>query len=83
MLAFGIATSSDVPEVVLQVPDEAAQLMVDPLLGRSILCFKGRIIGDVLRHVFGPNDFLRERNKAKRNKEEVKREDHTRKQEAS
>jgi hypothetical protein len=34
-------------------------------------------------HVFGPNDFLREKIKAKRNKEEVKREDHTRKQEAS
>jgi hypothetical protein len=57
--------------------------VVDPLLGRGILCFEGRIRGDVLRHVFSPNDFLREQIKAKRNKEEVKREDHTRKQEAS
>jgi hypothetical protein len=44
--------------------------MVDPLLGRSILCFKGRIRGDVLRHVFGPNDFLRKQIKAKREKTE-------------
>jgi hypothetical protein len=61
---------------VLQVPNAAAQLMVDPLLGRSILCFKGRIRGDVLRHVFSPNDFLRKQIKAKRekNREEVKHE---------
>jgi hypothetical protein len=70
MLAFGLATSGDVPEVMLQVPNAAAQLMVDPLLGRSILCFKGRIRGDVLRHVFGPNDFLRKQIKAKREKTE-------------
>jgi hypothetical protein len=62
--------SVDVPEVVLQVPNAAAQLMVDPLLGRSILCFKGRIRGDVLRHVFGPNDFLRKQIKAEREKTE-------------
>jgi hypothetical protein len=53
---------------VLQVPNAAAQLMVDPLLGCSILFFKGRIRGDVLRHVFGPNDFLRKQIKAKREK---------------
>jgi hypothetical protein len=40
--------------------------MVDPLLGHDILCFEGRVRGDVLRHVFGPNDFLREQIKAKR-----------------
>jgi hypothetical protein len=62
--------SGDVPKVVLQVPNAAAQLMVDPLLGRSILCFKGRIRGDVLRHVFGPNDFLRKQIKAEREKTE-------------
>jgi hypothetical protein len=48
--------------------------VVDPLIGRGVLCFKGRIRGDVLRHVFSPNDFLRKQIKAKRkNKEEVKR----------
>jgi hypothetical protein len=67
--------SCDVPEVVLQVPNAAAQLMADYLLGCSILCFKRRI-GYVLRHVFGPNDFLKKQIKAKRekNKEEVKHE---------
>jgi hypothetical protein len=59
---------------MLQVPNTTAQLMADSLLGCSILCFKRRIRGDVLRHVFGPNDFLRKQIKAKRekNREEVK-----------
>jgi hypothetical protein len=50
--------------------------MADSLLGRSILYFKREIRGDVLRHVFSPNDFLREQIKAKRekNREEVKHE---------
>jgi hypothetical protein len=55
---------------VLQVPNAVAQLMADSLLGRSILCFKRGIRGDVLRHVFGPNDFLRKQIKAKREKTE-------------
>jgi hypothetical protein len=55
---------------VLQVPNVAAQLMTDSLLGRGILCFKRGIRGDVLRHVFGPNDFLREQIKAERGKVE-------------
>jgi hypothetical protein len=73
---FGLATSGDVPEVMFQVPNTTAQLMADSLLGRGILCFKRRIRGDVLRHVFGPNDFLRKQIKAERekNREEVKRE---------
>jgi hypothetical protein len=32
--------------------------MADSLLGRGVLCFKRGIRGDVLRHVFGRNDFL-------------------------
>jgi hypothetical protein len=69
-LALGLATSGYVPEVMLQVPNAAAQLMAGSLLGRSILCFKGRIRGDVLRHVFGPDDFLRKQIKAERGKAE-------------
>jgi hypothetical protein len=65
-LALGLATSGDVPEVVLQVPNAAAQLMAGSLLGRSILCLKGRVRGDVLRHVFGPDDLLRKQIKAER-----------------
>jgi hypothetical protein len=75
VLAFGLATSGDVPEAVLQVPNAAAQLMAGPLFRRGVLCFEGGIGGDVLRHIFGPNDFLREQIKAERGKEEeVKRE---------
>jgi hypothetical protein len=70
MPAFGLATSSDVPEVMLQVPNAAAQLMAGSLIGRGVLCIKGRIKGDVLRHVFGPDDFLGKQIKAERGKAE-------------
>jgi hypothetical protein len=53
---------------MLQVPKAVAQLMAGPLLGRGILCFEGRIRGDVLKHVFGPDDFLRKQIKAERGK---------------
>jgi hypothetical protein len=70
-----LATSGDVPEAVLQVPNAAAQLMAGPLFRRGVLCFEGGIRGDVLRHIFGPDDFFREQIKAERGKEEeVKRE---------
>jgi hypothetical protein len=69
-LALGLATSGDVPEVMLQVPNVAAQLMAGPQFRRGILCFEGRIRGDVLRHVFGPNDFFRKQIKAERGKVE-------------
>jgi hypothetical protein len=48
--------------------------MVDPLLGRGILCFEGGVRGDVFRRCFGPNDFFRKKIEAKRkkNKEELK-----------
>jgi hypothetical protein len=65
-----MATSGDVPEAVLQVPNTAAQLMVGPLFRRSLLCFEGRIGGYVLRHVFGPDDFFRKQIKPERRKEE-------------
>jgi hypothetical protein len=69
-----LATSGDVPEAVLQVPNAAAQLMAGPLFRRGVLCFEGGIGGDVLRHVLGPDDFFSKQIKAKRVKEEeVKR----------
>jgi hypothetical protein len=49
---------------MLQVPNAAAQLMVDPLLGRGILCLEGGVRGDVFRRCFGPNDFFRKQVKA-------------------
>jgi hypothetical protein len=53
---------------MLQVPNAAAQLMAGPLIRRGILCFEGGIGGDVLRHVFGPNDFFRKQIEAERGK---------------
>jgi hypothetical protein len=67
---LGLATSGDVPEVMLQVPNAAAQLMAGSLFRRGVLCFEGGIRGDVLRHVFGPDDFLRTQIKAERGKVE-------------
>jgi hypothetical protein len=57
--------------------------MVDPLLGRGILCFEGGVRGDVFGRFFGPNDFLKKQIKAKRKQGGGKARDHTRKQEAS
>jgi hypothetical protein len=55
---------------MLQVPNAAAQLMVGPLFRRGILYFEGGIGGDVLRHVFGPDDFFRKQIKVERGTEE-------------
>jgi hypothetical protein len=55
---------------MLQVPDEAAQLMAGSLLRRGILCFERRIRGDVLRHVLGPDEFFKKQIKAERGKVE-------------
>jgi hypothetical protein len=55
---------------MLQVPNAAAQLMAGPLFRRGILYFEGRIKGDVLRHVFGPDEFFRKQIKAERGKVE-------------
>jgi hypothetical protein len=65
-----LATGGDVPEAVLQMPNAAAQLMVGPLFRRGILCFEGGIRGDVLRHIFSPDDFFGEQIKAGRGQEE-------------
>jgi hypothetical protein len=55
---------------MLQVPNAAAQLMAGSLFRRGVLCFEGGIKGDVLRHVFGPDDFFRKQIKAGRGKVE-------------
>jgi hypothetical protein len=78
-LAFGLATSGDVPEVVLQMPNAATKLMVDPLLGHGVLCFDGGVRGDVFRRCFGPNDFFRKQIEATRKRRGGKARDHTRK----
>jgi hypothetical protein len=50
--------------------------MANSLLERGILCFKRGIGGDVLRHVFSPNDFLRKQIKAEG--EKIERRQNTR-----
>jgi hypothetical protein len=65
-----LATGGDVPEAVLQMPNAAAQLMIGPLFRRGILCFEGGIGGNVLRHIFGPDDFFGKQIKAERGREE-------------
>jgi hypothetical protein len=55
---------------MLQVLNAVAQLMAGPLFRRGVLCFGGGIGGDVLRHVFGPDDFFRKQIKAEKGKEE-------------
>jgi hypothetical protein len=56
---------------MLQVPNAAAQFVVDPLLGA--------VRGDVLRRIFGPNGFFRKQIKAERRNEEVVKRKTTRK----
>jgi hypothetical protein len=51
---------------MLQVPYAAAQPMVGPLFRRGILCFERGIGGDVLRHIFGPDDFFGKQIKAEK-----------------
>jgi hypothetical protein len=46
------------------MPNAAAQPVVDSLFWCGVLCFKGRVRGDVLRRFFGPKDFFREQIKA-------------------
>jgi hypothetical protein len=55
---------------MLHVSNAAAQLMVGPLFRRGVLCFEGGIRGDVLRNVFGPDDFFKKQIKAERGKVE-------------
>jgi hypothetical protein len=56
-----MAASGDVSQIMLQMPNAAAQLVVDPLFWRGVLCFKGGVRGDVLRRSFGPKDFFRKK----------------------
>jgi hypothetical protein len=49
-----LAASGDISQIVLQMPDAAAQPMVDPLLRHGILCFKGGVRGDAHGYFFSP-----------------------------
>jgi hypothetical protein len=64
---FGVAASGDVPQVVLQMPNAAAQLVVDPLFQRGVLFFFRGVREDELGYFFSPKDFFREQVKAGEN----------------
>jgi hypothetical protein len=76
-----LATGGDVPETVLQMPNAAAQLMVGLLFRCGLLCLEGGIGGNVLRHIFGPNDLFREQIKTEKGKEENMKHEIVRKKE--
>jgi hypothetical protein len=63
-----MAASGDVSQIVFQMPDAAVQPMIDPLLRRGILRFKGGVRGDVHGYFFSPKDFFRKQIKAGRDK---------------
>jgi hypothetical protein len=75
--AFSLAASGDVSKIMLQMPNAAAQLVVDPLFWRGVLCFKGGVRGDVLRRFFSPKDFFRKQIKAGRKQVGVNMKLHT------
>jgi hypothetical protein len=63
-----MAAGGDVSQIMLQMPNAAAQLVVDPLFRRGVLFFKGGVGGDVLGRFFSPKDFFRKQIKAGENK---------------
>jgi hypothetical protein len=59
-----MAADGDVSQIMLQMSNAAAQLVIDPLLRRGVLFFKGGVRGDVLGYFFGSKDFFKEQVKA-------------------
>jgi hypothetical protein len=59
-----MAAGGDVSQIVLQMPNAAAQLVIDPLFRRGVLFFKGGVRGDILGRFFSPKDLFREQIKA-------------------
>jgi hypothetical protein len=64
-----MAAGGDISQIMLQMPNEAAQLVIDPLFWRGVLFFKGGVRGDVLRRFFSLKDFFRKQIMARENKE--------------
>jgi hypothetical protein len=64
-----MAVGGDVSQIVLQMPNAAVQLVIDPLFWRGVLFFKGGVRGDVFRRFFSPKDFFRRQIKAGENRE--------------
>jgi hypothetical protein len=54
-----MAAGGDVSQIVLQMPNAAAQLVIDPLFQRGVPFFKGGVRGNVLECFFSPKDLFR------------------------
>jgi hypothetical protein len=65
---FGMTAGGDFLQIVIQMPNAAAQLVIDPLFRRGVLFFKGGVRGDVLGRFLSPKDFFRKQIKAGENK---------------
>jgi hypothetical protein len=63
-----MAAGGDVSQIMLQMPNAVAQLVIDPLLRRGVPFFKGGVKRDVHGYFFGPKDLFREQIKAGGNK---------------
>jgi hypothetical protein len=59
-----MAAGSDVSQIVLQMPNTAAQLVINPLFRRGVLFFKRGVRGDVLGYFFSPKNLFRKQIKA-------------------
>jgi hypothetical protein len=63
-----MAAGGDVLQIMLQMPNSEAQLVIDPLFRHGVLFLKGGVRGDVLSRFFGPKDFFKKQIKAGENK---------------
>jgi hypothetical protein len=66
-----MAAGGDVSQIVLQMTNAAAQMVIDPLFRRGVLFFKGGVRGDVLGRFFSPKDLFRKQIKAREKKKGV------------
>jgi hypothetical protein len=63
---FGVAASGDVPQIMLQMSNAVAQLVVDSLFRRSVLFFSRGVREDVLGDLSSSKDFFRKQVKAEK-----------------
>jgi hypothetical protein len=63
-----MAAGGDVSQIMLQMPNAAAQLVIDPLFRRGVLLFKGGVRGDVLERSSVPKISSGSRSRLEKNK---------------
>jgi hypothetical protein len=63
-----MAAGGDVSQIMLQMLNAAAQLVIDPLFRRGVLLFKGGVRGDVLERSSVPKISSGSRSRLEKNK---------------